>query len=111
MRYLPSNLTGPAAIVFAAAFAIALPCAHAADAGPATTAIDDQFRAGNPKAPVTLVIYACPRSEACAKLIPDVHREVTTGSAKEEYQRRSGRDASTGRAPIPAAKARGKKRP
>ena len=51
---------------------------------PATFAVDDQFRAGNPKAPVSLVIYACPRSEACARLIPDLHREVTAGRLKDK---------------------------
>jgi protein-disulfide isomerase len=46
---------------------------------PAKIALDARFRAGAAKAPVTVVIYACPRNEACAKLVPDLHREVTTG--------------------------------
>ena len=37
--------------------------------------------------------------------------QTLVGFAEEEYQRRSGREASAGRDPIPAAKARGKKRP
>ena len=83
----PSGLAAPAsaaAIVFASAFALALPSAHSADAGSVTIAVNDQFRAGNPKAPVTLVIYACPRSEACARLIPDIYREITTGRLKDK---------------------------
>jgi hypothetical protein len=48
-------------------------------AGSAKLALDDRFRAGLAKAPVTLVIYACPRNEVCAKLVPDLHREVTAG--------------------------------
>jgi protein-disulfide isomerase len=48
-------------------------------ASSAKLALDDRFRAGPAKAPVTLVIFACPRNEACAKLIPDLHREVTAG--------------------------------
>jgi protein-disulfide isomerase len=55
-----------------------------ADGAIATIAADDQFRAGNPKAPVTLAIYACPRNETCAKMIPDVYREVTTGRLKDK---------------------------
>ncbi len=65
-------------------FAIALPYAYSADTRPAALVADDQFRAGNSKAPVTLVIYACPRSKPCAKLIPDVYREVTTGRLKDK---------------------------
>jgi hypothetical protein len=33
---------------------------------------------------VTLVIYACPRNETCARLIPDLYREVTTGRLKDK---------------------------
>lgn len=83
----PFNLNARALAVvmaFASAFVLGLPLARSDEARPATFAIDDQFRAGNPKAPVTLVIYACPRSEACAKLIPDLHREVTAGRLKDK---------------------------
>jgi protein-disulfide isomerase len=45
----------------------------------AKIALDDRFRAGPAKAKVALVVYACPRDEACAKLLPDLHREVTAG--------------------------------
>jgi protein-disulfide isomerase len=55
-----------------------------ADRPAATIAVDDQFRAGNPKAQVTLAIYACPRNPTCAKLIPDIYREVTTGRLKDK---------------------------
>jgi len=54
------------------------------DGATATIVADDQFRAGNPKAPVTLAIYACPRNETCAKMIPDVYGEVTTGRLKDK---------------------------
>jgi protein-disulfide isomerase len=85
MQHKPSRLAAPvSAATIVLALAVALPSAHSADAGPATVAVDAQFRAGNPKAPVTLVIYACPRSEICAKLIPDVYREVTTGRLKDK---------------------------
>lgn len=46
--------------------------------------VDEQLRAGNRKAPVTLAIYACPRNESCARLIPDVYREITTGRLKDK---------------------------
>jgi protein-disulfide isomerase len=45
----------------------------------AKLALDERFRAGPAQAPVALVIYACPRNEACAKLVPELHREVTAG--------------------------------
>jgi hypothetical protein len=48
----------------------------------AKIALDDRFRAGNATAAVALVVYACPRSEACAKLIPDLYRAVTDGRLK-----------------------------
>jgi protein-disulfide isomerase len=50
----------------------------------ASIVVDEQFRAGNPKAPVTLAIYACPRNQACARTIPDIYREVTTGRLKDK---------------------------
>lgn len=50
----------------------------------AAIVLDDRFRAGNANARVTLAIYACPRQEACAKLIPALHREVTTGRLKDK---------------------------
>jgi len=50
----------------------------------ATIVLDDRFRAGNANALVTLAIYACPRQEACAKLVPDLHREVTDGRLKDK---------------------------
>jgi protein-disulfide isomerase len=55
-----------------------------ADQPTATIVVDDQFRAGNPKAPVTLAIYACPRNETCARLISDVYRELTAGRLKDK---------------------------
>jgi hypothetical protein len=53
-----------------------------ADQSVASIVIDDRFRAGSPKAPVTLTLYACPRNPTCATLIPDVYREITTGRLK-----------------------------
>jgi protein-disulfide isomerase len=50
----------------------------------AKIALDDRFQAGNAEAAVALVIYACPRSEVCAKLIPDIYREVTSGRLKDK---------------------------
>jgi protein-disulfide isomerase len=50
----------------------------------AKIALDDRFRAGSAEAAVVLVVYACPRSEACAKLIPDVYREVAAGRLKDK---------------------------
>jgi protein-disulfide isomerase len=53
--------------------------------GPAAAIVaEDPFRAGNPKAPVTLAVYACPRNEVCAKVIPDLYREVTAGRLKDK---------------------------
>jgi protein-disulfide isomerase len=46
--------------------------------------LDDRFRAGNATAAVALVVYACPRNEACAKLLPDLLREVTDGRLKDK---------------------------
>jgi protein-disulfide isomerase len=87
MQHKLSRRTAPtwtAATAFLLAFVLALPCARSTEATSPTVALDDQFRAGNPKAPVTLVIYACPRSESCAKLLPDLYREVTTGRLKDK---------------------------
>jgi hypothetical protein len=53
-----------------------------ADQPPVTIVLDDRFRAGDANAGVTLAIYACPRQEACAKLIPDLYRELTDGRLK-----------------------------
>jgi protein-disulfide isomerase len=50
----------------------------------ATIVLDGRFRAGNAKAPVALAVYACPRQEACAKLVPDLYREVTDGRLKDK---------------------------
>jgi protein-disulfide isomerase len=50
----------------------------------ANIVLDNRFHAGNPNARVTLAVYACPRQEACAKLIPDLYREVTDGRLKDK---------------------------
>lgn len=36
--------------------------------------------AGDPGAPVTLVVYACPRCPYCSRLVPALHAAVTAGS-------------------------------
>jgi protein-disulfide isomerase len=76
------------AVVSASAFAVFLPALHAeqgqVDHPKATIAVADPFVAGNPKAPVMLAIYACPRNEACAKLVPELYREVTAGRLKDK---------------------------
>lgn len=41
--------------------------------------LDERFMAGDAKAPVVLVVYACGRSATCALLIPSLYSEVTTG--------------------------------
>jgi protein-disulfide isomerase len=38
--------------------------------------------AGDAKAPVTVVAYACARCPFCAKVVPDLHRLVTAGGLK-----------------------------
>ena len=50
----------------------------------ATIVLDDRFRAGNGKARVALVVYACPRQKACANLLPELYRAVTGGRLKDK---------------------------
>jgi protein-disulfide isomerase len=50
----------------------------------ANIVLDNRFHAGDANAPVSLVVYACPRQEACAKLVPDLYREVTDGRLKNK---------------------------
>jgi len=45
----------------------------------ASFVMDERFMAGDPAAPVSLVLYACGRSPVCAKLVPALYEEVTTG--------------------------------
>ena len=54
------------------------------DGPPAKIALDDRFRAGKADATLALVVYACPRQKACAKLVPDLYRAVTTGRLKDK---------------------------
>jgi protein-disulfide isomerase len=44
--------------------------------------LDSRFCAGAQNAPVVLALYACGRSEPCAKLIPSLYREVLSGRLK-----------------------------
>jgi protein-disulfide isomerase len=44
--------------------------------------LDSRFCAGDQNAPVVLTLYACGRSEPCAKLIPPLYREVLSGRYK-----------------------------
>jgi protein-disulfide isomerase len=46
--------------------------------------LDERFRAGSAHAPVVLVVYACPRDEASAKLIPVLYHEVAAGRLKDK---------------------------
>ncbi|MBI5544519.1 MAG: thioredoxin domain-containing protein [Deltaproteobacteria bacterium] len=45
-------------------------------------ALDESARLGDPKAPVTLVIYACTRCPFCRDLVLALHREVTEDALK-----------------------------
>jgi len=43
---------------------------------------DERFRAGEADAPVVMTVYACGRSAVCAKSIPALYGEVTSGRFK-----------------------------
>jgi hypothetical protein len=45
-------------------------------------ALDQRFGAGEKSSSVVLALYACGRSELCAKLIPSLYNEVTSGRLK-----------------------------
>ncbi|MBN2358245.1 MAG: thioredoxin domain-containing protein [Deltaproteobacteria bacterium] len=49
---------------------------------PSAIAIDSGTLAGDPQAPVQVVVYACVRCPYCRVVIPILHREVTEGSLK-----------------------------
>lgn len=49
---------------------------------PATIAIDDSTRTGDPEAPIQVVVYACARCPFCSKIVPAIYRAVNTGSLK-----------------------------
>jgi hypothetical protein len=49
----------------------------------ASILFDDRFLAGNASVGVKLAVYACPRQQACAELIPDLYGEVTHGRLKD----------------------------
>ncbi len=42
--------------------------------------------AGNPQAPVTLVVYACSRCPFCARLVPELYKAVTDGNLKNRVK-------------------------
>lgn len=48
----------------------------------AKIALGDLALAGETKAPVTVVVYACARCPFCSKVTPDLYRQVTTGGLK-----------------------------
>jgi protein-disulfide isomerase len=50
----------------------------------AKLALDDRFKAGTATSTVVLAVYACPRQESCAKLVPELYREVTAGRLKDK---------------------------
>lgn len=47
-----------------------------------TIGLDESARLGDPKAPVTLVVYACTRCPFCRDMVLALHREVTEDSLK-----------------------------
>jgi protein-disulfide isomerase len=47
---------------------------------PATFALDDATLAGDPQAPVRVVVYACARCPFCKVVVPALYREVTEGA-------------------------------
>jgi protein-disulfide isomerase len=51
----------------------------ASSAGPG---LDARFSAGEPSSQVVLTMYACGRSQSCAKLIPPLYQEVVAGRLK-----------------------------
>jgi protein-disulfide isomerase len=53
-----------------------------ATGAPAAIALDEATRAGDPGAPVVVVVYACARCPFCAVIVPALHREVTAGALK-----------------------------
>ncbi len=48
----------------------------------ATVKLDERTIAGDPSAPVTVVMYACARCPYCAKITPRLYKAVTEGSLK-----------------------------
>jgi hypothetical protein len=54
--------------------------------GKATIDLHDAPMAGDPKAPITLVEYACARCPYCGKITPKLHAAVTKGHLKEEVK-------------------------
>lgn len=48
----------------------------------APIALDETLAAGDPKAPVRAVVYACARCPFCSALLPKLHQEVTEGALK-----------------------------
>jgi protein-disulfide isomerase len=45
-------------------------------------AVDNMPAAGDPSAPVTAVLYLCPRCPYCARMAPALYKEVTQGALK-----------------------------
>ena len=48
----------------------------------ASFALEDAPLAGDPAAPVAVVVYACARCPFCRKLLPDLYREVVSGALR-----------------------------
>jgi protein-disulfide isomerase len=53
---------------------------------PAVIAVDGAFRAGNPQAPVTAVVYACARCPFCKVIVPVLYDAVISGSLKDKVK-------------------------
>jgi protein-disulfide isomerase len=49
-------------------------------------AIDEATLAGDPRAPVRVVVYACARCPFCKVIVPALYKEVTDGSLKGKVQ-------------------------
>lgn len=51
---------------------------------PATIALDARALAGEPQAPVSVVVYACTRCPFCAVVVPALYRAVTEGELRDK---------------------------
>jgi protein-disulfide isomerase len=47
---------------------------------PASFALEEAPRAGEPQAPIQLVVFSAPRGWHCARMVPGIHQAVTEGS-------------------------------
>jgi protein-disulfide isomerase len=52
----------------------------------AALAVDEKTLAGNPQAPVQVVVYACARCPYCRELVLQLYKEVTAGALKDKIR-------------------------